>query len=95
MLVGDGVGVTDLDCRRRCFMLAGGQKSLSRGPISRARRPGEDVAHEPGGGLRIFGDKLAGKTSGRPELAAYLDYLRPSDTLVVPSLSRLSGLLAD
>jgi DNA invertase Pin-like site-specific DNA recombinase len=53
------------------------------------------VAHEPGGGLRSFGDKLAGKTSGRPELAAYLDYLRPSDTLVVPSLSRLSGLLTD
>ena len=53
------------------------------------------MAHEPAGGLRIFGDKLSGKTSDRPELAAYLDYLRPSDTLVVPSLSRLSRLLAD
>jgi DNA invertase Pin-like site-specific DNA recombinase len=53
------------------------------------------VAHEPAGGLRIFGDKLSDKTSGRPELAACLGYLRPSDILVVPSLSRLFRLLAD
>jgi len=32
---------------------------------------------------------------GRPELAACLDYLRPGDTLVVPSLDRLSRSLQD
>jgi len=38
---------------------------------------------------------LSGKNAGRPELAACLDYLRPGDTLVVPSLDRLSRSLAD
>jgi DNA invertase Pin-like site-specific DNA recombinase len=48
--------------------------------------------------LHIFADKLSGKDADRPELAAcldYLDYLRPGDTLVVPSLDRLSRPLAD
>ncbi len=43
----------------------------------------------------MFADKLSGKDAGRPELAACLDYLRPGDTLVVPSLDRLSRSLAD
>ena len=47
------------------------------------------------GCLRVFADKLSGKTADRPELAACLDYLRPGDTLVVPSLDRLSRSLAD
>ena len=47
------------------------------------------------GCLRIFADKLSGKNADRPELAACLDYLRPGDTLVVPSLDRLSRSLAD
>jgi DNA invertase Pin-like site-specific DNA recombinase len=47
------------------------------------------------GCIRIFADKLSGKTAGRPELAACLDYLRPGDTLVVPSLDRLSRSLQD
>ena len=47
------------------------------------------------GCLRVFADKLSGKDAGRPELAACLDYLRPGDTLVVPSLDRLSRSLAD
>ena len=47
------------------------------------------------GCLRIFADKLSGKNTDRPELAACLDYLRPGDTLVVPSLDRLSRSLAD
>jgi DNA invertase Pin-like site-specific DNA recombinase len=41
------------------------------------------------GCLRVFADKLSGKDADRPELAACLDYLRPGDTLVVPSLDRL------
>jgi DNA invertase Pin-like site-specific DNA recombinase len=47
------------------------------------------------GCLRIFADKLSGKDSDRPELAACLDYLRPDDTPVVASLDRLSRSLAD
>ena len=47
------------------------------------------------GCLRIFADKLSGKNADRPELAACLDYLRPGDTLVVPSPDRLSRSLAD
>jgi DNA invertase Pin-like site-specific DNA recombinase len=47
------------------------------------------------GCLRVFADKLSGKNAHRPELAACLDYLRPGDTLVVPSLDRLSRSLAD
>jgi DNA invertase Pin-like site-specific DNA recombinase len=47
------------------------------------------------GCLRIFADTQSGKTADRPELAACLDYLRPGDTLVVPSLDRLSRSLQD
>jgi DNA invertase Pin-like site-specific DNA recombinase len=47
------------------------------------------------GCIRIFADKQPGKTVGRPELAACLDYLRAGDTLVVPSLDRLSRSLQD
>ena len=47
------------------------------------------------GCLRVFADKLSGKTADRPELAACLDYLRAGDTLVVPSLDRLSRSLED
>ena len=47
------------------------------------------------GCLRVFADKQSGKDTGLPELAACLDYLRPGDTLVVPSLDRLSRSLAD
>ena len=43
----------------------------------------------------MFADKLSGKTADRPELAACLDYLRAGDTLVVPSLDRLSRSLQD
>ena len=32
------------------------------------------------GCIRVFAGKLSGKTAGRPELAACLDYLRPGDT---------------
>jgi DNA invertase Pin-like site-specific DNA recombinase len=45
------------------------------------------------GCLRVFADKLSGKAADRPELAACLDYLRVGDTLVMPSLDRLSRSL--
>ena len=41
------------------------------------------------GCLRVFADKLPGKISDRPEMAACLDYLRSGDTLVVASQDRL------
>jgi Resolvase, N terminal domain len=47
------------------------------------------------GCIRIFADKQPGKTVGRPELAACLDYLRGGDTLVVASLDRPSRSLPD
>lgn len=47
------------------------------------------------GCIRIFTDKLSGKNTDRPELAACLDYLRPGDTLVVLSLDRLARSLQD
>ena len=45
--------------------------------------------------MEVFADKLSGKTADRPEPAACLDYLRAGDTLVVPSLDRLSRSLQD
>ncbi|WP_326829663.1 recombinase family protein [Streptosporangium sp. NBC_01810] len=47
------------------------------------------------GCIRVFADKLSGKNTERPELAACLDYLRAGDTLVVLSLDRLARSLHD
>ncbi|MEU0876797.1 recombinase family protein [Nocardia brasiliensis] len=44
---------------------------------------------------RIFTDKKSGKNAEREELQACMDYLRPGDTLVVPSLDRLGRSLQD
>lgn len=55
----------------------------------------QEYALAEAGCIRIFSDKLSGKSADRPELAACLDYLRPGDTLVVPSLDRLSRSLQD
>ncbi|GAA2212821.1 hypothetical protein GCM10009850_082830 [Nonomuraea monospora] len=52
-------------------------------------------ALEAAGCIRIFADKLSGKNTDREELTKALDYLRPGDTLVVPSLDRLARSLAD
>src|SRR5207248_8667089 len=53
------------------------------------------TALEAAGCIRIFSDKKSGKTAGREELRKALDYLRPGDTLVVPSLDRLGRSLQD
>lgn len=42
------------------------------------------------GCARSFADKKSGKNADRPELLKCLDYIRPGDTLVVPSLDRLA-----
>ena len=44
---------------------------------------------------RIFADKKSGKNDLRPELKACRAFLAPGDTLVVPSLDRLSRSLKD
>lgn len=47
------------------------------------------------GCIRIFADKKSGKTAEREELWKALDYLRPGDILVVPSLDRLGRSIQD
>jgi DNA invertase Pin-like site-specific DNA recombinase len=44
---------------------------------------------------KIFAEKKSGKNTDRPELAACLDFMAAGDTLVVPSLDRLSRSLQD
>ena len=44
---------------------------------------------------RVFAEKQSGRDTDRPELTACLAFLAPGDTLVVPSLDRLSRSLAD
>lgn len=44
---------------------------------------------------RIFSDKKSGKNAEREELWKALDYLRPGDALVVPSLDRLGRSIQD
>ncbi|MFD7608657.1 recombinase family protein [Streptomyces mirabilis] len=44
---------------------------------------------------RVFADKKSGKNAEREELWKCLDYLRPGDTLVVPSLDRLGRSIQD
>lgn len=44
---------------------------------------------------KVFADRKSGKNVEREELWRCLDYLRPGDTLVVPSLDRLGRSLQD
>lgn len=44
---------------------------------------------------RIFAEKKSSKDTDRPELAAALAFMQPGDTLVVPSLDRLSRSIQD
>jgi DNA invertase Pin-like site-specific DNA recombinase len=53
------------------------------------------AALEAAGCQRIFSDKKSGKNVEREELKKALDYLRPNDTLVVPSLDRLGRSIKD
>jgi DNA invertase Pin-like site-specific DNA recombinase len=53
------------------------------------------AALETAGCTRIFADKKSGKDVEREELWKALDYMRPGDTLVVPSLDRLGRSLQD
>jgi hypothetical protein len=47
------------------------------------------------GCARVFSDQLSGRDAARPQLQACLTYLRAGDTLIVPSLDRLSRSLQD
>ncbi len=53
------------------------------------------AALEAAGCARVFADKRSGKNAEREELWMCLDYLRPGDTLVVPSLDRLGRSIQD
>lgn len=53
------------------------------------------AALKAAGCARIYSDKKSGKNIEREELAKALEYARPGDTLVVPSLDRLSRSLQD
>jgi resolvase-like protein len=55
----------------------------------------QTAALEAAGCIRIFADKQSGGNADREELRKALDYLRPGDTLVVPSLGRLGRSLQD
>ncbi|MFI6519906.1 recombinase family protein [Spirillospora sp. NPDC050679] len=55
----------------------------------------QTLALEAAGCIRIFADKSSGKDAEREELVKALDYLRPGDTLAVPSLDRLARSLQD
>ncbi len=52
-------------------------------------------ALDDAGCAKVFSDQLSGRDALRPELQACLAYLRAGDTLVVPSLDRLSRSLQD
>ncbi|MFC8835948.1 recombinase family protein [Streptomyces griseoincarnatus] len=52
-------------------------------------------ALEGAGCARIFAEKKSGRNTEREELWKCLDYLRPNDTLVVPSLDRLGRSIQD
>ncbi|MFI7339142.1 recombinase family protein [Streptomyces sp. NPDC050085] len=52
-------------------------------------------ALEEAGCARVFTDKASGKNTGRQELAAVLDYLRPGDSLCVWKLDRFARSLID
>jgi len=87
--------------QRRCLAVLPGRGVEQREPLhdespdelGQGREDVEDQPAAQGGG--VFADKQSGKTAGRPELAGCLDYLRLGDTLVVPSLDRLSRSLQD
>ncbi|MEU8718198.1 recombinase family protein [Streptomyces sp. NPDC003344] len=53
------------------------------------------AALKEAGCARIFTDKKSGKNAEREELWKALDYARPGDTLVVPSLDRLGRSIQD
>jgi DNA invertase Pin-like site-specific DNA recombinase len=53
------------------------------------------AALQAAGCERIFSDKKSGKNAEREELQKALDYLRPNDTLIVPSLDRLGRSIQD
>lgn len=44
---------------------------------------------------RVFAEKQSGRDTDRPELVACLEFMHAGDTLVVPSLDRLSRSLQD
>lgn len=77
---------------RRCLGSASGTARVSTGGQKLDR---QIDALRAAGCRRIFEDKKSGKDTDRVALADALDFLCPGDTLVVPSLDRLSRSLHD
>lgn len=44
---------------------------------------------------RVFGDKLSGKNTDRPEYQKMISYLQPGDLVIIKSIDRLSRKYAD
>src|SRR5215204_6574169 len=61
--------------------LTGGRIGYARVSTSGQLLDRQIRALEDAGCVRVFADKLSGRTAVRPELVACLDYLRPGDTL--------------
>ncbi|WP_179838623.1 recombinase family protein [Actinomadura citrea] len=76
-------------------MLTGALVGYARVSTKDQRLDRQTLALKAAGCIRIFADKKSGKDAERKELAKALDYLRPGDTLVVPSLDRLARSLQD
>nr|WP_276314582.1 recombinase family protein [Streptomyces sp. AcE210] len=57
--------------------------------------PHRPAALEAAGCVGVFTDMKSGKNAEREELWKCLDYLRPGDTLVAPSLDRLGRSIQD
>jgi DNA invertase Pin-like site-specific DNA recombinase len=76
-------------------VLTGARIGYARVPTSGQLLDRQLRALTEAGCVRVFADTGSGRTADRPELTACLDYLRPGDTLVVPSLDWLSRSLSD
>ncbi|MGW5434629.1 recombinase family protein [Streptomyces sp. NPDC004059] len=63
--------------------------------MSAAEAKPDSSIRTAGSCARVFADKKSGKNAEREELWKCLDYLRPGDTLVVPSLDRLGRSIQD
>lgn len=74
---------------------AGALVGYARVSTSRQLLDSQVHALDEAGCIRIFTEKVSGRSADRPELVACLDFLRPGDVLVVPRLDRLARSLQD
>lgn len=87
----------DLDTKNLLDPIGGGGALIGYARVSTKGQllDRQTAALDAAGCQRIFSDKKSGKNAEREELKKALDYLRPGDTLVVPSLDRLGRSIKD